>query len=313
MSFDAIDGRLRNGPVPPARVRAGLSATAWRWWSLAPALIMFGAIAVLPLVNLAALSFSEVKWAGGEAQWSLVGWDHYVALLRDSVYLAGLRNTFLFAVVSVAIQIVLGFSLALLVSRLAVASRLYKSVFVLPILIPGIVVGVIWKLMYDPDFGVLNQILGHLNLGPYNFAGSPQLAMASIIVVDVWHWTPFVFLLMLAGVESLPQDIYEAAKVDGTGFWRELRYITLPLMLPTIVVTLIFRAIMAFKVFDEIYVITSGGPGTATEVISFSIYRTYFMQDRSGYGSALSFTTMLVVTAIIVAALTVQRFIQRRS
>lgn len=290
-----------------------MSDRAWRWWSLAPALVLFGGLAIVPLANLIALSFSEIAWAEGKAQWSFVGWSNYEALLSDKVYQAGLRNTLFFAIVSVSIQLVVGFTLALLVSRFLSGGRLYKTVFVLPILIPGIVVGIIWKLMYDADFGVLNQVLGAVGLGPYNWTGSHRLAMLAIIVVDIWHWTPFVFLLMLAGLESLPRDVYEAARIDGASFWRELRYITLPMMLPTIVVTLIFRTVMAFKVFDEIYVITSGGPGTATEVISFSIYRTYFTQDRAGYGSALSFTTMLAISVLIVAALLIQRRIKGRT
>ena len=109
-----------------------------------------------------------------------------------------------------------------------------------------------------------------------------------MIAVDVWHWTPFVFLLLLAGLESLPQDVYEAASVDGASFLQELRYITLPLMLPLIVVTLTFRLLVAFKVFDEIYLLTGGGPGTATEVVSYTIYRRFFTEGQTGYGAAMS-------------------------
>ena len=124
-----------------------------------------------------------------------------------------------------------------------------------------------------------------------------------MIVVDVWHWTPFCFLLLLAGFESLPQDVYEAARVDGVGPLAELRYLTLPLMLPTIVVTFVFRLVLAFKVFDEVYLLTGGGPGTATEVLSFTIYRRFFTQDRAGYGAAMSLMAMLFVALLAILAM----------
>ena len=128
------------------------------------------------------------------------------------------------------------------------------------------------------------------------------MAFASVVAVDVWHWTPFVFLLLLAGLESLPQDSYEAARIDGASAWQELRYVTLPMMLPTIVVTLAFRLIVSFKVFDEVYLLTGGGPGTATEVVSFTIYRRFFTEDRMGYGAAISVVTLFLLTLLIVIA-----------
>ncbi|MEP7329690.1 MAG: sugar ABC transporter permease, partial [Betaproteobacteria bacterium] len=133
-------------------------------------------------------------------------------------------------------------------------------------------------------------------------------ALLAIIAVDVWHWTPFVFLLLLAGLESLPQDVYEAACVDGATFWQELRYITLPLMLPTIAVTLVFRMIMGVKVFDEIYLLTGGGPGTATEVVSYTIFRRFFTEGQTGYGAAMS----VVVLVALVLAFMVARGLTRR-
>jgi multiple sugar transport system permease protein len=123
------------------------------------------------------------------------------------------------------------------------------------------------------------------------------------VVVDIWHWTPFVFLLLLAGLESLPQDVYEAARIDGASAWQELRYVTLPMMLPTIAVTAVFRLIVSFKVFDEVYLLTGGGPGTATEVVSFTIYRRFFTEDRIGYGSAISVVVLFLLTLVIVLAL----------
>ncbi|MBI3454352.1 MAG: sugar ABC transporter permease [Candidatus Rokubacteria bacterium] len=198
-------------------------------------------------------------------------------------------------------------ALALLTSKVGRGRLLYRAVFILPILIPGIVIGAIWKLMYHLDFGLINQTLGLLGLAPQNWLGDKRLALVSVIVVDVWHWTPFCFLLLLAGLESLPRDVYEAAHVDGATGWQELRHVTLPLMLPTLGVTLLFRLIAAVRVFDEVYLLTSGGPGTATEVISFTIYRRFFTESREGFGAAMSVVTIFALSLLVLLTLAAPR------
>ena len=177
----------------------------------------------------------------------------------------------------------------------------------MPILIPGIFIGAIWKLMYNYQFGVINQLVTLLGLDRIDWLGSPALALWSVIAVDVWHWTPFSFLLLLAAIESLPTEVSEAAKIDGANPWQEFWGITLPLLWPAIFVTFAFRAVIAFKVFDEVYLLTGGGPGTATEVISFTIYQRFFVQDNAGYGAAMSVALIFVVSMVIAIVLTRQR------
>jgi multiple sugar transport system permease protein len=201
----------------------------------------------------------------------------------------------------------LGFVLALLCVRVTSGRVLYRTIFILPILIPGIVVGAMWKLLLNFDFGLANQIIGLAGFDPVNWLGAKETALASVILVDIWHWTPFCFLLFLAGLESLPQDIYEAAKIDGATIWQELVYVTLPMMLPTIVVTFAFRLILAFKVFDEVYLLTGGGPGTATEVLSFTLYQRFFREDKTGYGAAMSMSIIFMVCILLIFALSARR------
>jgi multiple sugar transport system permease protein len=249
------------------------------------------------------MSVHDIRWEQGVAQWAFAGAKHFAELPRDQLFRDGLANTALFSVCAVSAELVLGFFLALFASRVVRGRLFYRTAFLLPILIPGIVIGAIWKLAYNPDFGVINQLLGLLGLPGKDWLGEKSLALASVVVVDIWHWTPFVFLLLLAGLESLPQDVYEASKIDGAGAWQELRYVTLPMMLPTIAVTAVFRLIVSFKVFDEVYLLTGGGPGTATEVVSFTIYRRFFTEDRIGYGSAISVVVLFLLTLVIVLAL----------
>ena len=269
---------------------------------LVPALAVFVGLTLLPMLDLLALSVHDVSWSERIASWRFVGLANFSALLGDSLFKAGVWNTLVFALAGVSLQMAIGFGLALLTSAIVHGKIVYRTIFLLPILIPGIVIGAIWKLMYSFDFGIINKGIGYLGLPAQDWLGQGHLALGSVILVDVWHWTPFCFLLLLAGIESLPQDVYEAAAIDGASSWQSLAHITLPLMIPTIVVTFVFRLILAFKVFDEIYLLTGGGPGTSTEVISFSIYRRFFTEDRPGYGSAMSIVTFLGIALLIILA-----------
>ena len=203
--------------------------------------------------------------------------------------------------------------MALAVSRSGRFGRgILTTIFLMPIVVPPIVIGAMWRLMLGRDFGLVNSVVGLAGLGSVDWLGDPNVALASVMFVDVWHWTPFVFLLMLAGLESLDQEVYEAARLDVKSFWQELRHVTLPLMLPTILVTLVFRVILSFKVFDEIYLLTAGGPGTATEVINFTIYRVFFRQDRVGMGAAMSVVTLFSISLVIILAQAAIRARQKR-
>lgn len=294
----------------PARADASYGAPddpLWRWATLSPALLMMLLLSVLPLANLFLTSFYTVSWAGGRAVWAPAGLANYAALARDDLLQAGVANTLIFAVFAVGGQMLLGFVLALLCVRVTSGRVLYRTIFILPILIPGIVVGAMWKLLLNFDFGLVNQIIGLAGVDPVNWLGAKETALASVILVDIWHWTPFCFLLFLAGLESLPQDIYEATKIDGATIWQELIYVTLPMMLPTIVVTFAFRLILAFKVFDEVYLLTGGGPGTATEVLSFTLYQRFFREDKTGYGAAMSMSIIFLVCILLIFALSARR------
>ena len=278
-------------------------ARHWRYYALAPAVAVYLLLTALPLANLVAMSLHEIKWAGGSAHWQFSGIRHFAELGGDHLIRAGITNTVLFAIAAVTCEMLIGFFLALFVSRAVTGRVAYRTIFLLPILIPGIVIGAIWKLMYNPDFGVINQLLSLAGIPARDWLGERSLALVSVIAVDIWHWTPFVFLLLLAAIETLPQDVFEAARVDGASAWQELRHVTLPMMWPAIAVTLLFRLVVSFKVFDEVYLLTGGGPGTATEVISFTIYRRFFTEDRMGYGSAVSVVTLFVLALLILLAL----------
>lgn len=298
-----------NRPIEPRRSRRRMMQeyAVWRWLFVAPALALMMAMTAMPLITLLATSLYDVTWHGSRSTWSWVGLSHYADLFRDDLVGISLRNTVLFAVGAVVGQVAIGFAIALLVAGIGRGKVFYRAMFILPILLPGIVVGAIWKLMLNADFGIIDQALALLHLPAYDWLGTPSTALLSIVVVDVWHWTPFCFLIFLAGIESLPRDLYEAAMIDGASYAQRLSYITLPLMAPIISVTLAFRFIVAFKVFDEVYLLTGGGPGTATEVVSFTLYQQFFTEDRVGYGSAMAVAVIALVAAFLAAATAARR------
>jgi multiple sugar transport system permease protein len=291
----------------PRRARELGDGRFWRRATLAPALLVLLLLTALPLADLVVMSFFDVRWANGAAVRTPVGLANYAALPADGLVRAGLLNTVAFTLAAATLEMALGLALAVLCSRVGRVGALYRTVFLLPVLIPGIVIGAVWKLLYNYDFGPLNQALGALGLEPQDWLGSASLALPSVILVDVWHWTPFCFLLLLAALESLPQEVCEAARVDGASGWQELRWVTLPMLAPAIGVTFLFRAMTALKVFDEVYLLTGGGPGTATEVVSFTIYRRFFTEDRPGYGSALAVAAIFAVCLLLVVTLSARQ------
>lgn len=276
----------------------------WLLGSLAPAVLILIVLSIYPVFNLVQLGLSHVVHEGGRAVSRYVGLQNFEALFSgEPIYWAGVRNTIVFAIFAVLGQMLLGFAMALAVRRASGIGRgVLTAIFLLPIVIPPIVIGAMWRLMLGRDFGIVNAALAIFGLGPIDFLGDASFALASVILVDIWHWTPFVFLLMLAGLEALDDEVLQAARIDVISRWQELRFIVIPLMLPTILITLAFRLILSLKVFDEIYLLTGGGPGTATEVINFSIYRVFFQQDRVGMGAAMSLLTLFAISMLAILA-----------
>ena len=275
----------------------------FRYWSLLPAVFLFVALTVYPMVNLLRMSVSTVEFAEGRALWSFTPARNFALLAHDAVLAAAVRNTAIFVVVAVAAEVLMGLLLALLVARLDRGKGLARTIMILPILVPPVAIGSMWKLMYNYDFGVFNQALVALGASPVNWLGSTSIALAAVILVDIWHWVPFVFLILFAAVEGIPSDVIEAARIDGASSAQIARRVMVPLLMPAIAIALIFRGILAFKTFDEVFLLTSGGPGTSTELVSLHLYKVFFEQNQLGYGAVLS----LALIATIVGALLVSR------
>ncbi|WP_210529707.1 carbohydrate ABC transporter permease [Rubellimicrobium arenae] len=304
MSFPSeISSGAAPAAVPPRRHRREPSGDRWfRWATLLPAVIVLVVLTVWPVANLLRMAVSTIEFTRDGASFAFTPAENLRRLAGDDLFFINLRTTVIFVVVSVILEMVLGFLLALMVSGVPRGKGLVRTLMILPILVPPVAIGSMWKLVYNHDFGILNQALGVVGLGPVGWLSNPDLALWSVVLVDVWHWTPFVFLILFAGIEGLPREVIEAARVDGATTWQIVRRIVLPLMAPAIAVAFIFRAILAFKVFDQIFLLTSGGPGTATEVVSLRLYRVFFDQNELGYGALLSVVIILAVVAFLLTA-----------
>lgn len=276
----------------------------FKWFTLGPAGVLLLLLTVYPIINLFFMAASTITFEQAREVWVFTPMQNFRSLISDEIFYIALWNTVIFALVSVLIETALGLALAVLVASVTFFKGIMRTVLIIPVLMPPVAIGSMWKLMYSHDFGLFNQILTTIGLWPVNWTGSTSLALISVIIVDVWHWTPFVFLILFAAVEGLPKEVIEAARVDGARNWDIVFKIIIPLLKPAIVVAMLFRAILAFKVFDQIFLLTSGGPGTSTEVVSLHLYKVFFVQNDLGYGAMLS---LAIIAATIAFLLVGQR------
>jgi multiple sugar transport system permease protein len=269
---------------------------------LAPAGITLSAVMLFPAVYILWLSLERRSLIFGTPQF--IGFDNYLRLAHDPQFWNALVNTVYFTVVSVQGELVLGLLMALLLRRPFRGRGLLYAIILIPWAIPTVVSARMWEWLYNADFGVLN----YLFQARINWLGSPTWAMHAAIAMDVWKSTPFVALLLLAGLQSIPRELYHAAAVDGASRWTMFRRITWPALLPLILVVLIFRTIDAFRVFDSIYVLTGGGPGSSTETVSIYAYKLLFQTLEFGYGSAVAVAILMsVALATVVYAWLLRR------
>ncbi|HKO95790.1 MAG TPA: sugar ABC transporter permease [Pyrinomonadaceae bacterium] len=262
---------------------------------VAPAVFVLLALSLYPLVHVISLSF-QVS-AGGSTQ---TGLGNFTRLLSDQFFHSALLHTVVFALAALTLEFLFGMTLAVLMNRQIRGRSFFRAGLLVPMMLPTVVVGVIWRLMLNPNFGAVNGTLkgAGINTAALTWTSSPRLAMLSIIAVDVWQWTPFMFLILLAGLQAIPNEPYEAALLDGSSAWQTFRHITLPLLKPAILVALVLRTMDLLRVFDQVFILTEGGPGFATETISLYIYRTAFRFSNFGYAAAMSFV-LLVITNIV--------------
>jgi multiple sugar transport system permease protein len=292
----------------PRRVRS-LSDRTVAWLFVGPTIALLLAINIFPLIWMIRLSFTSLNLSMSYLPLRFVGLDNYADILSDDDIWSRMQTTAQFVVSTVALEVVVGFGLALLINRQFRGHGFWTTIILLPMMLSPAVVGNFWTLLFQPQIGPFNYVVGLIaGVAPSSFSmtGSVALAPWTIVLVDTWMWSPYVMLICLAGLRSIPDYIYEAAEVDRASSWRQFRSITLPMVMPFLMLAVLFRAIENFKMFDMVNLLTSGGPGSTTELVSITLKRAAFEKWRTGYSSALAiilFVTVFGAANIYVKAL----------
>jgi multiple sugar transport system permease protein len=260
-----------------------------------PALAVVAAVIVFPWA--CTVYMSAFDWKIGEAA-HFVGLGNYAGLATNQRFIEAIVHTFYFTLLAVVFPLLLGTGAALVFHRRFSGRGVLRAIFTMPMMATPVAVALVWTMMFHPQQGVLNYLLTQLGLPPSLWVYSPTWVIPSLVLVEVWHWTPLVMLIVLGGLASLPTEPYESARIDGASEWQLFRYITLPLIVPFLVVAAVIRTIDALKAFDTIYVISQGGPGTASETINLYLYLQAFAFYNVGNASAVVVVFFVIIVAL---------------
>ena len=289
-------------------VPAGFLARRRRsyYYFIVPALVVVGAVIIFPW--LFTVWMSAFDWTIGSVP-HYVGLDNYKGLITNQRFIESIVHTFYFTLLAVVVPLILGTVAALVFHREFPLRGFLRAVFTMPMMATPVAVALVWTMMFHPQQGVLNYLLSLAGLPPSLWVYSPTLVIPSLVLVEIWHWTPLVMLIVLGGLAALPTEPYESARLDGASEWQLFRYITLPLVAPFLVVAAVIRTIDALKAFDTIYVISQGGPGTASETINIYLYLQAFAFYNVGNASAV----VVVFFAIILALALLLLYVRQRA
>jgi len=298
-SIERVANRAaQSTPVRVARRVRGLSDTAIAWLFIAPTIILLLAINIFPLIWTIRLSFTNYQANRPNRPITSVGTKWYQDILGSTDVWAAMQATAHFVFWTIVLQTIIGFGLAYLLDRKFRGHAFWTTVILVPMMLSPAVVGNFWKFLYQPQIGLFNYIVSFFTGIPpssFEMLGSVTLAPWAIVIVDTWMWTPYVMLICLAGLRSIPDYIYEAAEVDRASKWRQFWSITLPMAMPFIMLAVLFRGIENFKMFDMVNLLTGGGPGSTTEVASITLKREAFEKWRTGYSSAFAIILFVAV------------------
>lgn len=285
------------------------------WLLLAPMLLVMLLLTAWPLLRTIWLSFTDAALIGSGETPAWIGLENYLYALSDPDFRASIWRTLYFTLVSVTVEGIIGVLVALLLNQKFIGRNVLRVLVILPWALPTIVNAMMWRLNFNPDYGSINALLSQLGIidGYRSWLGSPEAALNAVMFADIWKNYPLVTLLVLAALQSIPEDLFEAARLDGASAWRRFRAITFPAIVAPLGVALVLRTIDAFKIFDIIYVMTRGGPVDSTKTLSFFVYQESFSYLRAGSGAAYAILMTLMCALLITLYLLMLWHQRRRS
>lgn len=265
---------------------------------ISPAVIILSIVILAPIAIAIITSFYDYTLINRSLD-TFIGLKNYFESISNEKFIHASIVTISFVFFVVLLEFLIGFLIAILLNQVEKFRNIYYFILLIPLLINPVVVGLIWRMFLHPQLGILNYLIGFIGVEPINWLGDPQNAFLTIIFVDIWHQVSFMIILLLAGLASIPEEPYEAARVDGANAFEQFKDITLPYMRPVIIITLLIRLIFALKTYDLIYIMTKGGPGDATDLISYYIYRSAFIGLDLGQAASMSVLLLIVVCIIV--------------
>ncbi|MFM9331241.1 carbohydrate ABC transporter permease [Paenibacillus mesotrionivorans] len=301
--------------IQAATTRAASKKKKWPAFSILfilPSFILYTLFVIYPTLNSFNLSFTN--WDGVSDTIHYIGFDNFVEMFHSERVYNALKNTLIISISLVVLENILAIMLAMLVDQVKWFKNLFRSIFYFPVLLSGIVMGFVWAIIFNYNFGVINQLLERIGLESLkvDWLGSPKYALMAIIITTVWKGAGYYMIIYLAGLQGIPPELHEAAAIDGANRWQQFRHVTFPLLAGAMTVSVMLSMISALKIFDQIAVMTDGGPGFATETLTYIVYKVGFGELRQGYGTALSLVlfVLILVVSLIQAKLLRQREVQ---
>lgn len=281
----------------PARRHGRIGDLLVRWSFMLPAILLLALMLAYPIFYTIDISFSRFDITTfGAGEW--VGWENYREVIGDYRFWESLKVTLIYLVIALPLQVILGFGIAYLINAEWYGRGVVRALFLIPMVVAPVVAGGMWRMILDPLWGIMNYWLGFIGIGPLDWFGDANLAMAAIIIIDTWRWTPFIVLIATAALLALPKDVFEAARIDGANWWSTLWSVAVPLLVPVIAATFVIRWLGAVKMFDIVLAATYGGPGKATNVVNLFIYEEAFRSLRFAESAAMA-VIVLVLTMVL--------------
>lgn len=296
-----------------ARKKSALTENLTAYGFMGPALIILIIGLVYPLATTVHMAFLD--WGMG-TPWDTkeyVGFKWFKKLASDSDTWYSFWVTLRFGFWVVVIEMILGTFLALVLERPIRGAALFRTAFILPLMISPVVVGLIWRYLFDARSGMLNYYLGKIGIEPVLWLADPDIALISLIITDIWQWTPFIFIIVLAGLQAIPSDVIEASRIDGATWWQQTMLVKLPMIKSVLIVALLMRIVDVYKVVEVVFIMTEGGPGLETELLALHIYKIAFNSQNLGYASAVSMLLLGIVTVLSIIVLTFSNPLKQKS
>lgn len=287
-------------PAASGHLRGNLVA----WGFVTPAVLLMLVGLIYPVVDALYLSFFDWKIGTPFSTAEFVRLENYTRLFGDEDVWASVGVTFRFAFWTISLEMVFGIALALLLEKPIRGASLFRTIFVLPLMVSPVVVGLIWRYLFDARVGWINYYLSHwFGIEPQIWLGDAELAFFAIVLTDIWQWTPFIFMIVIAGLQAIPAEVIEQSRIDGANIWQQIFFVKLPMISSILMVTLLMRLIDIFRALEVMYIMTGGGPGRATELLSLHIYNRAFDAQLLGYASAIAVLLMAIVSCLSVGIL----------